>query len=116
MKVLKFRDYLVQLVLSGEKDSTWRLFDDKELSVGNDIELQVFVTNEPFAKAKITKVIEKRFGELVEDDKQGHEKFKNDSEMYAEYTKYYKVPVDSNTLVKIIWFKLKRASMPDSTE
>ena len=45
MKVLKFREYLVPLVLSGEKDSTWRLFDDKDLSVGDEIELQVFVSN-----------------------------------------------------------------------
>lgn len=106
MKVLKFRDYLVPLVLSGEKDSTWRLFDDKDLSVGDDIELQVFVTNKPFARARITRVIEKRFGDLTEDDKQGHEKYKNDHEMYAEYTEYYRVRVDSDTLVKIIWFEL----------
>lgn len=114
MKVIKFRDYLVPLVLSGEKDSTWRLFDDKDLSVGDDLELQVFVTNEPFAKAKITKVIEKQFGELTESDKQGHEKYKNDAEMYVEYTKYYKVQVDANTLIKIIWFELKPISESDS--
>lgn len=114
MKVLKFRDYLVPFVLSGEKDSTWRLFDDKELSVGDDIELQVFVTNKPFAKAKIKKVIEKRFGDLTESDKQGHEKYKNDLEMYNEYSKYYKVLVDSGTLVKIIWFKLDSVSIPNS--
>ena len=35
MKLVKFRDYLVPLVLSGEKDSTWRLFDDKGLSEGD---------------------------------------------------------------------------------
>lgn len=61
MKVIKFRNYLVPLVLSGEKDTTWRLFDDKDLSVGDDIELQIFVKNEPFAYGKITKVIEKPF-------------------------------------------------------
>ena len=69
MKVLKFRDNLVPLVLSGEKNSTWRLFDDKDLTVGDDIELQVFVTNNKFAEAKIVEVIEKRFGDLSDDDK-----------------------------------------------
>jgi len=108
MKVLKFRDYLVPTVLSGEKDSTWRLFDDKDLGVADDIELQVFVTKEPFAKAKITRVIEKRFGDFSESDKQGHESYSNDTEMYAEYSKYYRTSVGSNTIVKIIWFELNR--------
>jgi hypothetical protein len=107
MKVVKFRDYLVPLVLSGEKDSTWRLFDDKDLRVGDEIELRVFVTLKLFGKAKITKVVEKRFGDLSEQDKQGHETYKNDAEMYAEYTKYYHVPVGPDTTVKIIWFKLE---------
>jgi mRNA interferase MazF len=31
MEIVKFRDYLVPFVLSGEKTSTWRLFDYKEL-------------------------------------------------------------------------------------
>ena len=110
MKILKFRDYLVPLVLSGEKDSTWRLFDDKDLKVGDEIELKVFVTNQTFAKAKITKVIQKRFGDLSESDRQGHEKYKNDDEMYAEYTKYYRVPVNADTTLKVIWFELKADS------
>jgi hypothetical protein len=73
MKGLEFWDYLVPMVLSGEKDSTWRLFDDKNLSV-------------------------------------------DDSEMYAEHTKYYKVPIEPGTSVKILWFELERSSIPDSNE
>jgi hypothetical protein len=42
MKIVKFRDYLVPLVLSGEKTSTWRLFDDKNLSAEDEIELREF--------------------------------------------------------------------------
>jgi hypothetical protein len=106
VKVVKFRDYLVPLVLSGEKNSTWRLFDDKDLSVGDDIELQVFVTLKAFANAKIIKVAEKQFAELSKEDKQGHEKYTSDVDMYAEYTRYYKTDVGPETLVKIIWFEL----------
>lgn len=108
MKVIKFRHYLVPLVLSGEKDITWRLFDDKDLSVGDDIELQIFAKNEPFAYGKIVKVIEKPFKKLSFEDKAGHEKFNSDQEMYATYSKYYKTEVGPETLVKIIWFKLKK--------
>jgi hypothetical protein len=106
MKIVKFRDYLVPLVLSGEKTSTWRLFDDKNLSIGDEIELREFGKENSFAKAKITKVIEKAFKDLSEDDKQGHEKFSSDGEMYAAYTGYYDTKVGPDSIVKIIWFEL----------
>jgi hypothetical protein len=105
MKTVKFRDYLVPFVLSGEKNSTWRLFDDKDLNVGDDIELQVLVTNNPFAIAKITEIVEKPFKELTDDDKAGHETFDND-DMYSTYSKYYKTKVGPETNVKIIRFEL----------
>lgn len=107
MKILKFHSNLVPLVLSGKKTSTWRLFDDKNLSVGDDIVLRVFVTNEKFAEAKIIKIIEKPFGKLTNEDKLGHEEYKDDDEMYATYSKYYKQSVGPKTPVKIVWFKLK---------
>ena len=106
MKLVKFRDYLVPLVLSGQKNSTWRLFDDKNLSVGDDIELREFGKDDSFASAKIIKVIEKPFGELTDDDKEGHETFSNDEEMYKTYSGYYNTDVTSDTNVKIIWFEL----------
>lgn len=106
MKSLKFRNYLVPLVLSGEKNSTWRLFDDKDLKVGDDVELLEYVTLRHFANAKLTKVIEKPFKDLTPEDKSGHEAFGTDQEMYENYKKYYKTDVGPDTLVKIIWFDL----------
>ena len=106
MKLLKFRDYLVPLVISGEKNSTWRLFDDKSLVTGDEIELRQFGKEESFAKGIVTKVVEKPFRELTADDKKGHEVFKSDDAMYRTYTEYYKTSVGPNTLVKIIWFDL----------
>jgi hypothetical protein len=108
MKTLKFRSYLVPLVLSGQKNATWRLFDDKDLQEGNEVELLEFVTNRHFADATITKITEKPLGELTEEDKQGHEGFSSDEEMYKTYETYYKQPVGPKTLVKIIWFNLKK--------
>ena len=106
MKSLKFRNYLVPLVLSGEKTSTWRLFDDKDLSIGDEVELKEFVTLKHFANAKLTKVVEKPFRDLSDEDRQGHEVFNSDAEMYDNYTMYYKTEVGPDTLVKIIWFDL----------
>lgn len=93
-------------VLSGQKISTWRLFDDKDLSVDDVVELREFGKDKSFALAKITKVIEKQFGDLTEADKGGHETFDSDENMYKTYSGYYGVDVDSTTEVKIIWFKL----------
>ena len=107
MKVVKFRDYLVPQVLSGEKFSTWRLFDDKDLSVDDEIELRVFGSLEKFAEARIVKVKQVRFKDLTAQDKAGHETFKNDQAMYQTYSHYYQKPVNANTEVKIIWFELK---------
>lgn len=106
MKLVKFRDYLVPLVLSGEKNSTWRLFDDKNLSKDDVIELREFGKNTSFAKAKIIHVIEKPFKDLTDSDKIGHEVFENDRTMYETYSGYYNTLVDGNTKVKIIWFEL----------
>jgi hypothetical protein len=108
MKSVKFRDYLVPLVLSGEKTSTWRLFDDKDLSVGDIIELRIFGSQDMFGQAEITKVIEKPFADLTELDLEGHEKFDTLEQMYATYEQYYRVPVGPETVVKIIWFYLAK--------
>ncbi len=37
MKTLNFSDKLVPLVLSGAKTATWRLFDDKNLAIGDEL-------------------------------------------------------------------------------
>jgi hypothetical protein len=56
MKTIKFRDYLVPLVLSGEKNCTWRLFDDKDIQRGDNVSLINWNTKEPFANALNLKV------------------------------------------------------------
>ena len=106
MKVLKFRDYLVPLVLERKKTSTWRLFDDKSLAADDKIQLYEFGKDIPFGNAKITKVIEKLFADLTVADKEGHEVFSTDDEMYKTYSEYYKTPVGPSTTLKIIWFEL----------
>ena len=106
MKLVKFQHDLVKLVLSGEKTSTWRLFDDKNLSIDDMIELREFGKDTPFGTANIVRVIEKSFKELTDEDKVGHETFADDAEMYRTYSTYYKTEVGPETRLKIIWFEL----------
>ena len=109
MKTLKFHKDLVPLVLNGSKTSTWRLFDDKNLSQGDELELCEFGTNRIFAKARIVSTVEKRFCELTASDKAGHEQFESDEQMYSTYRQYYKTDVNSETRLKVIYFELLRS-------
>jgi hypothetical protein len=108
MKTLKFRQHLAEEILTGNKTVTWRLFDDKNLKVGDKIELLYWETKEKFADAEIIEVREKRLGEIEEKDFEGHEKFVNKEKMIETYREYYGDKVDWNTIVKIIKFKLLR--------
>jgi len=110
-KTLKFEKDLVPLVLSGYKNCTWRLWDDKNLQTGDLIDLIKRPELNVFAEAKIISVIEKPFGKLGKRDKLGHESFESNKKMYENYSHYYNRPVDSNTIVKIIKFKVLKSSM-----
>lgn len=107
MKIMKFRQKLIPLILSGTKTTTWRLFDDKNLHIGDELSLINWETGEKFAEAEIISVVEKRISELSEEEKLGHEKYQTDQEMYREFSIYYKQPVGKDTMAKVIRFKLK---------
>ena len=104
MKTLKFAPHLVPLVISGEKTSTWRLFDDKDLKVGDKLNFINKETGEEFAKAEITSVSEEELGKIT--NFEGHEKYKDQEEMLKSYRKYYGEKVNLDSVVKMIKFKL----------
>jgi len=106
MKTLKFQASLVPLVLSGEKDSTWRLFDDKDLQTGDNLMLVNKDTGEQFAEAILISVREKKLGELQDTDWEGHERYESEEKMYEAYRGYYGDRVTPDSVVKIIKFKL----------
>jgi len=110
VKTLKFRHHLAEEILAGRKTVTWRLFDDKDLKIGDKLELLDWESGEKFAEAEITGVREKRLGEIEEKDSEGHEKYQSNEEMLEHYKKYYGEKVDMDTAVKIIDFKLLRSS------
>ncbi len=105
MKVIKFRPTLAKLILEGKKTATWRLFDDKNLQVGDVVELMNWETKEIFGRAVITEANEKPIKDLDEHDWEGHEQFSSDEEMYAKYREYYPGrEINSDTIVKILHF------------
>lgn len=106
MKTLKFRQKLSELVLAKEKDTTWRLFDDKDLSPEDIVSLLIWETLKEFSKARIISVKETIFRKLAAEDWKGHESFSSEEERYKTYSKYYNKQVTKDSPLKIIKFEL----------
>lgn len=104
MKTLKFKPYLVDKILKGEKTSTWRLFDDKNLQIEDELEFINKETLKTFGYAKITSLKVKTLGTLKEEDWIGHSKYNSDKEMYNDFRKFYGNNVNKDTEVKILNF------------
>ncbi len=116
MKTLKFNHDLAQLILQGNKTTTWRLYDDKDLSV--DDEVRIIDKVDPdvpdswkvIGFAKINEVVEKRLSDVSDEDMAGHEPFDTQDEMLRTYKQYYGERVTLNTPVKIIHFDFQDTS------
>jgi isopentenyl-diphosphate Delta-isomerase len=104
MKTLKFRPHLVEKILAGTKTSTWRLFDDKDIQVGDSIDVFNKDNGDQFGVITVTSVAVKTLGTLEAGDWEGHERYASEEEMYKEYQSYYDNPVGPATEVKIITF------------
>jgi hypothetical protein len=105
MKKIKFSDNLISLVISKKKNTTWRVNDDKDITEGDSLSL-CNTQGEEFARARVISAITKTFRELNNEDKEGHENFSSEEEMYKTYSNYYKDNTTPNTRLKIIKFEL----------
>jgi len=106
MKTLKFDEELAKKIIAGEKRSTWRLFDDKNLCAGDRIEFVVRETGEVFACVEATSVREKALGEVEKNDFEKHESYESQETMLETFRRYYGERVSFKTPVKIIEFTL----------
>ncbi len=104
MKTIKFTPELCEQIIAGTKTSTWRLFDDKDLTVGDKINFVNKATLESFGTGEITQLYTRTLGTLEESDWIGHERFPSEEAMYATYRTFYGVKVTPDTEVKIIQF------------
>lgn len=108
MKMLKFTAELTKKIVAGEKTSTWRLFDDKDLAIGDKLIFINKETGEQFGSAVITSLVVRTLGTLKDSDWIGHERFPSEEAMYAAYRKYYGDRVNKDSEVKIISFTFNK--------
>lgn len=122
MKTLKLEHKLADMVRAGTQTSTWHLYDDKDIKVNDRVELIDKVeadspdTWQSVGIALIDIVVEKRLGELSEDDFVGHEPFVSREEMLSTYQGYYGPQVTFDTPIKMIHFTLENGSGSKSNE
>jgi hypothetical protein len=108
MKTLKFAPHLCEEIVRGEKTSTWRLFDDKDLQVGDTLRFINKESGEAIGTATIIGLRIKTLGTLDDADWEGHERFPSEGAMYETFRSYYGEAVDADTEVKIVEFDYRR--------
>jgi ribonuclease HI len=119
MKTLKLNHELAELVVNGSKRTTFRLFDDKQLSVGDEVQFIDKVDPDDsgtwvtIGTGIIESVSEKRIRAITPFDYEGHEPYKDTNEMIATFQKYYGPTVTEDTPVKIIQFSFKESDNKD---
>jgi hypothetical protein len=106
MKTLKFSGNLLRSIITGKKTTTWRINDEKNITEGETISLINKNTMKEFVKAEVVSIRETTFEKINESDRNGHEKFRSDKEMYEIYSNYYKIKVTPKTKLKVIKFKI----------
>lgn len=111
MKTLKFDHRQAEQIAGGAMTATWRVRDDKNLSVNDEVRLIDKVdparpeTWQVFGTARIDRVIEKRVDDISAEDMEGHEKYDSVQEIVEHLKSYYGTDVTSATPIKLIYFK-----------
>lgn len=107
MKTLKFVSELAKKIIDGEERTTLRLFDDKNLTSGDELQFIDREKGHIFGTAIIDTVHTKTLGTLTESDWVGHECCNSSEAMYTDFRKYYGDAVTPQTEVKIITFSFE---------
>ena len=124
MKTLKFNHELAELVRQGKKTVTWRVNDEKNLSVDDDVWIIDKVDKNDvnswrvIGTAKINEILAKRLGEIEGDELGEHEEYASRDEMIRVFKRYYGNDINEDTPVKIIHFSFtpKTPQLLDSLE
>lgn len=118
MKSLKLEHELAQAVVAGTKTNTWRINDDKNLSVNDELELIDKVDPampeswRSIGRAKITQITEKRLGDIADTEIDGHELYESREAMYETFKRYYGPDIGDDTPVKIVGFSFAPYKKP----
>jgi ribonuclease HI len=109
MKTLKLRHRRAEQILSGEMSSSWRMFDDKDMTVNDELRVVDQVDEEHpdtwrvIGTAHIDKIVEKLPRDLSAEELAEHN-YSSLDEMLTTYRGYYGENVAATTPLKMIYF------------
>ncbi len=106
MKILKFAPEQIDKILSNEYTSTWRLADEKNIQVDDEIQLINSENGQSFANIIVDKITIKRISDINETDMVGHAQYETKDDILNSFRKYYGNNISFNSTVKIISFHL----------
>ncbi len=118
MKSLKIDHRYAAEIVNGTVSVTWRINDDKDLHVNDDVSIIDKIeptdpkTWKVLGTARIVSIIEKQLGAIASDDMEGEQKFASAKEAIKQYRLFYGPQIDEQTPVKIIRFTFT----PNTTE
>lgn len=104
MKTLKFNTEKTEMIENGLKTTTWRVFDDKDLTVGDELKLINSDTKEMFGYATIDEIITKRIETMNDIDRIDHPSCKNNDDVVKMMQTFYGNRIDNKTIVKVVKF------------
>src|SRR4051812_24505708 len=109
MKKLKLDHETAQRVAAGQQTVTWRLYDDKDLAVNDEVSLidkldsAKPATWKPIGTAHIKRIIEKRLGDISQADYQeGYGPEVTPEQRLQTFRDYYGSQVGWDTPVKMV--------------
>lgn len=112
MKQLKFNHSFAELIRQGKKTATFRMYDDKDLSVDDQVELldkadpDRPATWKSIGVARIDSIVEKRLSAISDADLRECEQYDSRDEMLEVYRKYYGDQITFDMPVKVIQFTI----------
>ncbi len=111
MKTLKFNHQMAQLIRDGRKTVTWRVNDEKNISVDDEVWIIDKVDKKnpdtwlAIGTAKVSEILAKHLGDIQDDELGEAEHYATKQEMVDTFRKYYGRDINEQTAVKIIHFK-----------
>ncbi len=110
MKTLKFNHELAEQVRSGQKTVTWRVNDEKNISVDDEVWIIDKVDKKnpdtwlAIGTAKVTEILAKHLGDISNEELGGDEAYASKEAMVKAFQEYYGRDIHEHTPVKIIHF------------
>jgi ribonuclease HI len=110
MKTLKFNHQAAQEITNGQKTITWRLYDDKELAVNDEIKfIDKLDPDDPISwkvigTGKVKQIVEKNLGDVTLEEMEQGEGHPSKEKALQAYQTFYGKSVNYETPVKIISF------------